>query len=239
MTRDELINAIKVKMDIDPSDNDDYYKNFYNPIINECLSMIANTVLPYQRVIEVNYGGKLRHEVNLDELDKTCYYSIAENVMDGDVIKYKKGGWLYYEDEEWKYQPYNRYGYMIKIPYELMSFSSESLPMYISECGDVMLDPDILYINSKTLALPKDGDYKIWYNSEYPEVTDNNAENIDFIPKNVARIIPSYVAGQLLMSEDPVRATILKNDFETQLSRLDDNKVLAAYEIHNASGWTR
>jgi hypothetical protein len=50
-------------------------------------------------------------------------------------------------------------------------------------------------------------------------------------------LIPSYVAGQLLSSEDPVKATQLKNEFELMLSRLDTNKPLVSYDINNNSGW--
>ena len=54
MTREDLIQKIRVKCDIDPTDtNDDYYANYYDSLIDECLSTIANTVLPYQNKIEV------------------------------------------------------------------------------------------------------------------------------------------------------------------------------------------
>ena len=45
-------------MDMDPTaDSEDYYLNYYNTLINECLSVIANTVLPYQQKMEVNWLG--------------------------------------------------------------------------------------------------------------------------------------------------------------------------------------
>ena len=251
MKREELVNAIKLKMDIDPADNDDYYKNFYNTLINECLSNIVNTVLPYQRKIEVFYGGKLLKN-DISGLKSPYYYKLGVDVLDDEGnILYKKNGWLYYkkiesEDSygnttityELSYQPYNNFGFMIDIPDDLLSFSDESLVMFVDENGKIELNADILYVNSKTLALPKDGNYTIWYNSEYPEVTDDNDMNLNFIPKNVLKIIPTYVASQLLLSEDPVKATYLKNDYETMLSRLDDNKPLASYEIKNSNGWT-
>lgn len=235
MKRDDLITAIKVKMDIDPADNDDYYKNFYNTIINECLSVIANSVLPYQRVIEVLYGGEYDGS---QALNNKYYYKVKSDIIENGAVKYKKNGWLKY-DKEWKYVPYNKYGFLVDIPYELLSFSDQSLIEFIDDQGDFILDADVIYINSHTLALPKDGNYKIWYNSLYPEVGDNNDEDLDFIPPNVAQLIPTYVASKLLMAEDTVRATVLANDFELMLSRLDDNKIMASYNINNKSGWTR
>jgi hypothetical protein len=121
------------------------------------------------------------------------------------------------------------------IPDDFLSFSDEASIQYINKYGELELDVDILYVNSKTLALSKDGTYKIWYNAEYPKITDTTNE-LD-IPDNLLTLIPPYVAGQLLMGEDPIKATQLKNEFETMLSRLDTNKPLVAYKINNDDGW--
>ena len=51
-------------------------------------------------------------------------------------------------------------------------------------------------------------------------------------------MIPSYVAGHLLATEDITRSTILKNEFETMLARIDDNKPMPAFSINNNDGWT-
>ena len=126
---------------------------------------------------------------------------------------------------------------MAKIPNGFLSFSDEASVRFTDKYGDLHLNVDILYVDSKTLALSKDGDYEIYYNSEYPTVKGVTG-NLSWIPTNVAKLIPSYVAGQLLASEDPIKATQLKNEFELMLSRLDTNKPLVAYNINNDSGWT-
>lgn len=54
MTRDDLIKNIKIKMDADlSSDSEDYYSDYYNTLIDECLSVVANTSLPYQGIINI------------------------------------------------------------------------------------------------------------------------------------------------------------------------------------------
>lgn len=58
------------------------------------------------------------------------------------------------------------------------------------------------------------------------------------MPTNIAKLIPSYVGGQLLATEDLQRSAILKNEFETMLARIDDNKPLPTYSINNNDGWT-
>ena len=119
-----------------------------------------------------------------------------------------------------------------------MSFSKEALPMYIYETGEIDLNAVVIYLNSHQLALPKDGDYIIWYNSMYPDVSKYEQGDLDWLPDNVAMLIPTYVASQLLSTEDLQRSILLKNEFETMLSRIDDNKVLPSYSIENSSGWT-
>jgi hypothetical protein len=39
------------------------------------------------------------------------------------------------------------------------------------------------------------------------------------------------------MGEDPIKATQLKNEFETMMARLDINKPLVSYSINNSDGW--
>lgn len=237
MTREDLIEKIRIKCDMDPvSTNDDYYVNYYDSLIDECLSVVANTVLPYQNKIEVFYGGLFDETT---ELSTQSYYKASKNLnLNG--VEYKKGDWIYYSSSEslWKKQEHNKYGFIVNIPNDLMSFSREALPMYISEDGDMILDAEVLYLNSRQLALPKDGNYTIWYNSEYPSIEDYTDEELTWLPKNVAKLIPSYVAGQLLSTEDLTRSTILKNEFETMLARIDDNKPMPAFSINNNDGWT-
>lgn len=256
MNKGQLYTRIRHKMDMldIQSNTDDYYAEAYPTYIDECLSLIANTVLPYQKIIEVNYGGKLTYEnskyivwsekndtpnieyESFEDLDKTKYYTLGENIQE---LKGLKGDKLFY-DTSWAVQKKNPLGYVISIPSDLLSFSDEARPRYESLSGDIILDIDVYYLDPKHLALPKDGNYKIWYNTEYPSVSDVEDENadLDFIPKNVLPLIPIYVASQCLMSEDIQRAMILRNEFENMLARLDDNKVLPSYSIKNESGWT-
>ena len=72
----------------------------------------------------------------------------------------------------------------------------------------------------------------------YPDINEYETKDLDWLPPNVAMLIPSYVASQLLMTEDLQRAVLLKNEFETMLSRLDNNIPLVAYSYKNSSGWT-
>lgn len=77
MTRQDIIKKTQVKMDSVDS-NDDYYKDYYNPLIDEALSVIANTVLPYQNQIIVKYFDKLVPN-ELSEGDIGYYKDVTNN----------------------------------------------------------------------------------------------------------------------------------------------------------------
>lgn len=174
-------------MDMDPNSTDDeYYSGYYDHLINECLSVIANTVLPYQKVFKTSWNG-----------------AVGKNI--------------------------------VKMPDDYLSFSLEALPKRIAPDGEIHYNADIYVINSKDVMLSEPGSYEIWYNAMYPDVQEGE---LDWLPRNVAMLIPPYVASQLLMGEDLQRAVLLKNEFETMLARLDNNKPLVPYSYNNSSGWT-
>ena len=70
-------------MDITPGTSD-YYDDMFDPLIDEALSVIANTVLPYQNQIVINYGGVADVD-DPSQLDVNKYYSKSN------------GGWWYYD----------------------------------------------------------------------------------------------------------------------------------------------
>lgn len=244
ITRQDLIYNIRVKMDSDPNvDTEDYYLNYYDTLIDECLSVVANTVLPYQKAMEFSWGGYFEDDMEINNLDKTRYYTVGSGQISNGDYTAKRKDWIVWEqtgenedDGYWRIVKKNTYGFLATIPNDFLSFSDEASVEYRNSYGELQLNVDILYVNSKTLALSKDGNYKIYYNAEYPTV--KGLDRIEWLPTNVAKLIPSYVAGQLLSSEDPIKATQLKNEFELMLSRLDANKPLVAYNINNDSGWT-
>lgn len=229
-----------IKMDGDVSaagQEGDYYKDYYNTLINECLSVIANTVVPNQKVMTFTWKGYLHSDDELPDVGKPGdYYTVGEEIENQEKVGYvKRKDWVEWKDGKWQKQDKNTYGFLATIPDDFLSFSDESATQFWNKYGELELNVDVLYVNSKTLALSKDGTYEIWYNAEYDKVTDTTDELN--IPSQVLSLIPSYVAGQLLMGEDPIKATQLKNEFETMMARLDTNKPLVSYKINNDDGW--
>lgn len=238
MTRQELIKNIVIKMDGDITSagmEDDYYKDYYDTLINECLSVIANTVVPNQKHMLFNWLEYIYDESELKENPVIGdYYTVGSDMMLNGVYC-KRKDWIKWNGKKWELQKRNNYGFLATIPDDFLSFSDEAPIKYTNNHGELELNVDVLYVDSKTVALSKDGDYDIQYNAEYDKVTIETVELN--IPRQILNLIPSYVAGQLLMGEDPIKATQLKNEFETMMARLDTNKPLVSYSINNSDGW--
>ena len=106
---------------------------------------------------------------------------------------------------------------------------------------DNVADPIIVHITDKTIMLPKKGSYKIFYNALWEPITEdymNDQEQPDLpIDQSVLNCIPSYVAAQILAEDDVQRSTILKNEYELMLSRLDTNIMYQSNSFKSTGGW--
>lgn len=240
MTKQDLIKKIQIKMDIDPTTTaieNDYYKNYYDSLIDEGLSVIANTVIPNQKIMKFRWLGYIDNPEGFTKNpEEGDYYTVGADFWLNDDEFCRRKDWLKWDGETWQKQARNHYGFLATIPDGFLSFSDEAPIKYYNQYDELELNVDVLYVDSKTVALSKDGTYEIQYNAEYDSIEDVKDE-IKNIPRQVLDIIPSYVAGQLLMGEDPIKATQLKNEFETMMARLDINKPLVSYSINNSDGW--
>lgn len=124
-------------------------------------------------------------------------------------------------------------GDAIEMPEDFLSFAD-----IINYSGDEQ-DPEIVFITDNTIALKKVGTYSIFYNAAYEDITDKHIienEKIN-IPKSVLNCLPSYIASQVLSQDDIQRSTVLKNEFELLLARLDTNVMYEANHFKSSGGW--
>lgn len=100
-------------------------------------------------------------------------------------------------------------------------------------------DPTVVYITDKQIMLPEIGDYKILYNALWHEITQDDIVDdlILDIDSSVLNCLPTYVASQLLAQDDVQRSTILKNEFELMLARLDTNIMYETNHYKSNGGW--
>ena len=133
----------------------------------------------------------------------------------------------------------------VTMPDDFLSFAD--VKNYYYEVNDenevlnVIPDVDIIYVTDKEIILPMKGKYNIYYNALWNEITDddvrNDKNNVLNIDASVLNCVPSYIASQLLSQDDPQRSTILKNEFELMLSRLDTNVMYQEKHFTSPGGW--
>ena len=123
---------------------------------------------------------------------------------------------------------------LIPMPEDFLSFGD----MINYKDGDP--DPVIVYVNDTAIHLPEPGEYSIFYNALYEDITEEHTvkpyPTIN-IPKSVLACLPSYIASQVLSQDDIQRSTVLKNEFELMLSRLDTNVSYESNHFKSSGGW--
>ena len=123
---------------------------------------------------------------------------------------------------------------LIPMPEDFLSFGD----MINYKDGDP--DPEVVYVTDSAIHLPEPGEYSIFYNAAYDDITEeytDDGEKVIHIPKSVLACLPSYIASQVLAQDDVQRSTILKNEFELMLSRLDTNVLYESNHFKSSGGW--
>lgn len=99
------------------------------------------------------------------------------------------------------------------------------------------------YYATDGLLVKEAGHYVIPYYGMYPEIlTANNQpdgyNNQDLgIPRQVLDCVPAYVASKCLQEDDLQRSTVLSNDFEMQLARIDNGEMYDVEHYESEGGW--
>ena len=122
---------------------------------------------------------------------------------------------------------------IVKMPDDFISFTN--MVNYLNDSPD----PTIVYMGDKSLKLPIKGNYKIYYNAAWQKITKKEIdENSELeIDDSILTCLPTYIASQLLAQDDIQRSTILKNEFELMLSRLDTDIFYQENHFKSTGGW--
>jgi hypothetical protein len=99
-------------------------------------------------------------------------------------------------------------------------------------------DPTIIYFGGK-LILPKAGTYKIFYNALWANIDEESMSSDEELPidQSVLNCIPPYVAAQIMSEDDVQKSTMLNNEYELMLSRLDTNIMYQSNSFKSTGGW--
>lgn len=244
--RQGIINKLFMDEQEVNSENENYASKFAF-FANECLVNIANSVKPRIATFKPILYQKSRIGVNFKIEDgifsmENAFGDVSEiepnnhtiyiDIGSDNTIRYiYKNGNL----EDVTDKPYYVVREAIKLPDDFLSFAD--MVNYVD--GDA--DPEIVYLSDKTIALNKPGMYQIFYNALWEPITEdymNDQEQPDLpIDQSVLNCIPTYVASQILAEDDVQRSTILKNEYELMLSRLDTNIMYQENHFKSTGGW--
>lgn len=118
--------------------------------------------------------------------------------------------------------------------YDVINMPDDFLSFYVNGAPN----PELSYITDKTVT-GKAGDYKIYYNALWKEITKDDIINDTTLPIDVSVLncLPTYMASQLLSQDDIQRSAILKNEFELLLARLDTEIMYESNHFKSEGGW--
>lgn len=244
--RQGIINELFMDEQEVNSETDNYAAKFAY-FANECLVDIANRVKPkvatFKPILYKNssVGVNFKHEngkysvespfgdvYDLIPNNHTIYIDVGQNPTKRYILK---DG----EFEDVTDKPYYVVNEAIKMPDDFLSFAD--MINYVN--GDA--DPEIIYINDKTISLKTTGIYQIFYNALWEPITEdyiNDQEQLDLpVDQSVLQCIPVYVASKILAEDDVQRSTILRNEYELKLSSLDTNILYEPNHYKSTGGW--
>lgn len=91
-------------------------------------------------------------------------------------------------------------------------------------------DTQIIFFNTGVYHIPYDA-YWCQFNPSMLDITE-----ID-MPQDIMECLPAYIASQLFKIDDEQKASILRNEWEIAIARIDDNASTSRPTIHNRSDW--
>lgn len=122
---------------------------------------------------------------------------------------------------------------VISMPEDFLSFSD--MVMYRNNTPY----DEIVYLNDTDFVVGELGNYFIYYNATWDDITENDVINDNELTTHasVLNCLPTYMASQVLAQDDIQRSASLKNEFELMLSRLDANIMYQNNHFRSSGGW--
>ena len=241
----EIKQGIVTKLFMNPDEATDDYADTFVYYANECLVNIANGVKPriamFKPVVYANSmtGVNFKHEDGKYTMESpfgdvyeivpnnhTIYIDVGQDSIKRYVIKNGE-----FEDVT------NKHYYVvkehIKLPDDFLSFSD--MVNYVN--GEP--DPEIRYVTDNLIMLTVPGIYQIFYNALWANINEDSMLSDEELPidQSVLNCIPPYVAAQIMSEDDVQKSTMLNNEYELMLSRLDTNIMYQSNSFKSTGGW--
>lgn len=134
-------------------------------------------------------------------------------------------------------------GRIQKMPKDFISFGADrnTITYYDGYYNSILRetnDDDYAYNGYNELIFWKQGVYRISYNARWFSFYPNmeNSTVID-VPVDIAECIPSYIAHQCYKTVDEYKASVLRNEYEMFLARIDDTRYYNTSTLHIKGDW--
>lgn len=99
-------------------------------------------------------------------------------------------------------------------------------------------DNDFSYLGYNQIVFFKPGQYEISYNARWFMFTNETPNEMQLlVPIDILDCLPSYIASQCFKADDEVKSSILRNEFEMLMARIDVANPRTTKNIHIDGGW--
>jgi hypothetical protein len=117
---------------------------------------------------------------------------------------------------------------LIKMPTDFIAFGDDI--NYIIRHDDLInknvrriaTDEDFEYVGTNQIVFHTVGRYLISYDALWIFLSNQSDNDVLEIPVDIIVCIPSYIASQCMKVDNEERATIMRNEFEVMLARVND-----------------
>ena len=237
----------KLFLEEDEAKSQGYFAKF-EYLANEGLNIIANGVKPKIVGYNIRVFDKIVYGVDFDydsERNVINYTPAKLSDVEREQITPDKTT-LYYVDDNTKYTITNGVFLLDKAAYYINDVIT--MPEDFLSFADMVnyhedeADPNITYLSDTTISVDKTGRYVIYYNALWEKISNEYTEKQNQnkkinIPASILNTLPSYIASQVLSQDDIQRSTVLKNEFELMLARLDTNVMYESNHFKSSGGW--
>lgn len=241
--RQGIINKLFMDEEEVNSENENYASKFAF-FANECLVNIANGVKPRIGIFRFGVYDKVIAGSDFKWDSELGFIVYNDNGINAEIIPEKNVAYVddkkvYVFDDGLRLSA-NQYAYSKKATHITMPDDFLSYADMINYHNNEPYS-NIIYLTDRDFLVDMFGNYVIYYNALWEPITEdymNDQEQPDLpIDQSVLNCIPSYVAAQILAEDDVQRSTILKNEYELMLSRLDTNIMYQSNSFKSIGGW--
>lgn len=239
--------AALAKLDLSTDDEDNQVSTFVSRFYiyaNEVITQVSSLYKPKYSYFIVG--------VFSDDKERWKYYANKYSILgydpQPDVIPAQtppadnSQEYLTAYNEFWYFYENAKPGFEITFPKDFVSFGGDA-NYYTKGCSgtvnlDQLNDSMYIYYGAKSFVPFANGEYSMSYNARWFDFSETIDENTELdIPDDILDCIPSYIASQCYKVDDEIKAQLYRNEYELQLSRINDTHYFTLQDMHIKDNW--